>query len=77
VDRKQGFLPGLADRSTALGRRAAFLPDVEVAEVALFLHSGQVAALEWSAHRRGLTVGQLIRSLIRDYLVSEDNDEPC
>jgi hypothetical protein len=46
--------------------------DAEMAEVALLLPSRQATALERVARRQGLTVGQLIRCLIRDCLASED-----
>jgi hypothetical protein len=40
----------------------------EVVELGLLLHAGQVAALEAAAHRLGLTAGQVVRRLIRDFL---------
>jgi hypothetical protein len=42
-----------------------------MAEVALLLPSRQAAELERVAQRYGLTVGQLMRCVIRDYLASE------
>jgi len=40
----------------------------EVLEVELLLSTGQVAALEAVAYQRGLTAGQLLRRLIRNFL---------
>jgi hypothetical protein len=42
-------------------------------EVELLLPREEAAALERAAHRRGLTVGQLLRGLIRDCLAAEDH----
>jgi hypothetical protein len=43
-----------------------------MAELALLLPSGQAAVLLRLAHERGITVGQLLRCLIRDYLTTEE-----
>jgi hypothetical protein len=45
-------------------------PDREgsVVEVPLLLSAAGAAALEREAHRRGLTAGQLLRLLVRDFL---------
>jgi hypothetical protein len=42
--------------------------DAEIAEVSLLLSVGQAEQMERLAHSRNLTLGQLIRLLIRDYL---------
>ena len=42
--------------------------DEQMAELSLLLPGWQPAEMERLAHSRGLTVGQLIRLLIRDYL---------
>jgi hypothetical protein len=42
--------------------------DESVSELLLLLPGWQVAELERLAHSRGLTTGQLVRLLIRDYL---------
>jgi hypothetical protein len=42
--------------------------DAEVVELRLLLPTRQAAALEAAAHQRGLTVGQMIRRLLRDSL---------
>ncbi len=47
--------------------RACWL-DAEMAELSLLLPAGQAAQMERLAHSRDLTLGQLIRLLIRDYL---------
>jgi hypothetical protein len=59
--------PGAAGTKAA-GRGEGPFPPAEVVEVALLLPSGQAAALERVAHRRGLTLGQLVRRLVRDCL---------
>ena len=42
--------------------------DEDVVEVAFFLHHQQADALERAAGHRGLTTGQMLREIIRDYL---------
>jgi hypothetical protein len=42
--------------------------DEQVAELSLLLPGPLAIALEGLAHSRGLTVGRLVRLLIRDYL---------
>ena len=42
--------------------------DEQMAELSLLLPAWQAAEMERLAHSRGLTVGQLIRLLIREYL---------
>jgi hypothetical protein len=42
--------------------------DEEMTELSLLLPSWQVVEMEGEAHSRGLTLGQLIRLLVRDYL---------
>jgi hypothetical protein len=39
-----------------------------VVELALLLPARQAAALERAAHQQGLTVGQVLRRLVRDFL---------
>jgi hypothetical protein len=43
------------------------LPDVEMTELPLLLPAGQAAALGRTARRRGLTTGQMLRQLVRDF----------
>jgi len=42
--------------------------DGDMAELILLMPNGQTAALETAARERGLTVGQMIRRLIRGFL---------
>jgi len=53
---------------TAWGERDAASREQEVTEVGLILPVPHVAALEAEAHRLGLTTGELVRWLIRDFL---------
>ena len=41
-------------------------PDGEVVEIPLLLPGWQLSALERAAHRRGLTAGEMARSLLTD-----------
>ena len=43
-------------------------PDGDVVEVPLLLPGWQVSVLETAAHDRGLTAGQMVRSLLRDFI---------
>ena len=43
------------------------LPAAEVLEVPLLLAGWQVSALEKAAHQRGLTAGEMVRHLLRDF----------
>ena len=43
-------------------------PDGGVIELTLLLPSAQVTALERAARRKSLTLGQMVRRLIRDFL---------
>jgi hypothetical protein len=47
--------------------------DGAVTEVSLLLPAWQMAALERCASSRGLTLGQLLRLLIRDHLACQPN----
>ncbi len=42
--------------------------DDSVVELALLLHAAQASALEAAAWRRGLTVGQMLRQLVQEFL---------
>ena len=44
------------------------LADREVTEVPLLLPTWQVAALATAAHDRGLTAGEMLRNLLRDFI---------
>jgi hypothetical protein len=43
-------------------------PESDIVEVPLLLPGWQVAALETAAHDRGLTAGEMVRTLLRDFL---------
>jgi hypothetical protein len=44
------------------------MPEVDVVEIPLLLSGWQVSALETAAHDRGLTAGEMVRTLLRDFL---------
>jgi hypothetical protein len=49
---------------------AGFPPDLlagEVVEVPMLLPGWQMSALERAAHNRGLTAGEMVRHLLRDF----------
>jgi len=50
--------------------------DEEMAELSLLLPGWQAAQMERLAHSRGLTLGQLIRLLIRDNLTDRATSGP-
>ncbi len=45
--------------------------DEEMVELSMLLPSSQAAPLEREAHRRGVTPGQLVRSIIRDFFLCQ------
>ncbi len=61
-------IPNLSgdDLGTALAER-------DVVEVPLLLPGWQVAALATAAQDRGLTTGEMMRYLLRDFIVGLDN----
>ncbi len=46
-------------------------PEGAVVEVPLLMSDWQMAALERAAHRQGLTAGELVRRLLRDFVAAE------
>jgi hypothetical protein len=52
-------------------RHVAGPPKDEIVEVPLLLPGWQVTALETAAQDRGLTTAQMVRSLLRDFIVRE------
>jgi len=77
VSARDAGLPSETHRdSTPDGGEGVRLPGGEAEEVAFLLPGGEMAALERAAHRLGLTVGQLLRRLIRDHLAREGHSEP-
>ncbi|MFL5243202.1 MAG: hypothetical protein ACJ8FY_13940 [Gemmataceae bacterium] len=56
--------------------------DGEMVEIALLLPTWQIDALETTAHSRGLTTGQMVRSLIGTFfdasaIARASADSPC
>jgi len=47
----------------------------EVAEISLLLPGWQLAALENAAEARGMTSAQLVRRLLRDFILRQEDDE--
>jgi hypothetical protein len=47
----------------------------DVAEISLLVPGWQLAALENAARTRGLTSGQLVRRLVRDFIAREGDEE--
>jgi hypothetical protein len=61
-----------------LPRLTAFpVPDAsaEVAEISLLLPGWQLAALECAAEARGITSAQLVRRLLRDFIIRHEDSE--
>jgi hypothetical protein len=58
------LLDPLRSRSTGL--------DAEVVEIPLLLPGWQVVALEQAAQDQGLTTGEMVRRLIRDFCQSDE-----
>jgi hypothetical protein len=46
--------------------------DSSIVELGFFVQERELAVLELAASRAGLTIGQLTRQLIRDFLVQPD-----
>ena len=64
------------DDAGGASRRAR--PGEECVELLVLLPAGQWAALEQAASRRGVTVGRLLRRLVRDFLGAEaDGGSPA
>jgi hypothetical protein len=62
-------------RSECPADARVFWFDDEMAELSLLLPGWQATAMERLANTRGLTLGQLTRLLIRDYLTSQATPE--
>jgi hypothetical protein len=52
------------------------LPESDVIEVPLLLPGWQMSALERAAHKRGLTAGEMVRHLLRDFFATQP-PRPC
>ena len=57
------------DRTAICDDSREDLRESEVVEIPLLLPGWQVSALETAAHRRGLTAGQMVRSLLREFIL--------
>ncbi|MCC6421004.1 MAG: hypothetical protein IT429_22435 [Gemmataceae bacterium] len=51
--------------------------DDEIAELSVFLPGWQVTGLERAAHQRGLTVAQMLRRLVNDFLTRGQRGQGC
>jgi hypothetical protein len=49
----------------------------EVVEIPLLLPGWQMSALETAAHRRGLTAAEMVRHLLRDFILEQGPAESC
>jgi hypothetical protein len=49
----------------------------DVVEVTLLLSAEQASELEAAAHQRGATAGELVRRLVRDFLVGQRTATPA
>ena len=56
---------------SSLGGKGLRTLDEEMVELSMLLPSSQAAPLEREAHRRGVTPGQLVRSIIRDFFLGQ------
>jgi DNA-binding response OmpR family regulator len=72
--RPERVVPMTGSESPA-GTREERPREPDVVELSLLLQAGQVAALEEAAWRRGVTAGELVRSLLRNFL--EHGSPPC
>jgi hypothetical protein len=52
------------------------LAEEEVVEIPLLLPGWQVSALATAADARGLTTGEMVRSLLREFIAGCDNETP-
>jgi hypothetical protein len=66
----------MSDRmQTVLRHCDVYLPsDEEVLEVPLLLSGWQVRALEQAAHQRGLTAGEMVRSLLDEFFTDREEE---
>jgi hypothetical protein len=62
--------------SCGVGSIGSVPPDREVTEVPLLLPAWEAALLEEAARRRGLTVGRMLRRLVRDLLRADFDKHP-
>jgi hypothetical protein len=60
----------MSERLSPAPREAPPSPGDEVVEVPLLLPGWQVSALASAAQDRGLTAGEMVRSLLRDFIAT-------
>ncbi len=58
----------MSDRNLQSANRSALLDDEDVVEIPLLLPGWQVSALAVAAHARGLTAGEMVRTLLREFI---------
>ena len=51
-------------------------PEQDIVEIPLLLQGWQITALETAAHERGLTAGEMVRDVLRDFLVRYSSESP-
>jgi hypothetical protein len=64
------------DRGVARSLDGPFRFDEEMTELAVLLPGWQASELEQAAQAKGLTAGQLVRGLIRDFLAQAGASAP-
>jgi hypothetical protein len=65
-------IPSASERGARGSSDAPTLFDQDMAELSLLLPGWQAAALERTARASGLTTGQMLRRLVRDFLAVSD-----
>jgi hypothetical protein len=65
-------MQGTEKRYLAGGQEEHAIPTGGVVELGLLFQADTVAALESEARRRGLTLGEMLRGLVRDFLAREE-----
>ncbi len=66
---ERGVLDSLPRDEGFAGQFLPELPESDVIEVPLLLPGWQMSALEHAAHNRGLTAGEMVRHLLRDFFI--------
>jgi hypothetical protein len=66
------IIPSSSERRARGCSDAPVLFDEDMAELSLLLPGWQAAALERAARSSGLTTGQMLRRLVRDFLAVSD-----
>jgi len=71
--------PAMSDRlpqSTCRSPSSFPLVEEDVVEIPLLLPGWQVSALATAAHARGLTAGEMVRTLLREFIEGCHNETP-